>query len=176
MFIFQILTIFSIITICVDGTASNEPKHAVSTQSYHRGDVPLSYKYTSVHIYTTPHPEQKLSYQHNKQGNPKFHIQYAPLEQNTYQNDNIHRTNHPEQTDEYKDVQISEQFQHSTEDNGKEHLEPRAEAENLEVHDQNYRSYVPGHNIEVLQSNRDFGQNYLYRAHHDNLQNPKVLT
>lgn len=159
------------------GTApDHEPTHAVSRQSFHRDDVPLSYTYTSVHIYTTPQPQQRQYNQQNNhyQGSSKYKpIQYAPLDQNSYQSDKQKYEHVPEQSDEYNNEQVTEPLlQHSLDD--EKNLEPRILAENLDAHNQNYRSYVPGHNIEVLQSKHVLGNNGLYRAYHNNLQNQQV--
>lgn len=44
-------------------------KHAISSQAFHRDDVPLSYKYSSVHIYTTAKPQlQTKEHSHSHSG------------------------------------------------------------------------------------------------------------
>lgn len=54
-------------------------KHAISSQAFHRDDVPLSYKYSSVHIYTTSKPEP--------QAKEHSHSTYSAAVPNYYNND-----------------------------------------------------------------------------------------
>lgn len=74
---FQILILSLTISVC-SSEAPREPqlhqqsgKQAISSQMFHRDDVPLSYKYTSVHDYTTATPETNLNAYH--------HIHQSPI-------------------------------------------------------------------------------------------------
>ncbi|KOB71763.1 Cuticular protein RR-2 motif 98, partial [Operophtera brumata] len=169
----KIITILSTISISVDCILpEHEPKHAVSSQSYHRDDVPLSYKFSSVHVYTTPQPEQRPS--SHQQNNLQYNkIQFAPLGQNSSQYEKLIA----EQEDLHEREKTERQRQYLSELNAKHHLEPRLQvaADNLDVHAHNYRSHTPGHNVQVLQSNRAHDHNDLYHAHPQRLQNIQLV-
>lgn len=158
----------SFISICIGEQAV---KHAISSQSYHRGDVPLSYKYSAVHVYTTVKPV-------GKSGNAPYPVnyykppvdpmhfrsmQYAPLisPEEQRQSGLYTKISIPKENEFYQ--QISE----ATTAPKKDYLEPKLQAtKNTEIypHLLSHVQYIPGHNIEVLQ-NRNPGHNAVYRSY-----------
>ncbi|RVE52436.1 hypothetical protein evm_002830 [Chilo suppressalis] len=152
----KILAVITLAAACTGDAAINhhEPhssvKHAVSSQSFVRHDVPLSYKHTAVHIYSTEKPSNYVhkpgtpAYQMSRPNYQPQEIQYAPVlrEQKTQYPSNAHII--------------------------QDNTTPPAEKSNLEPkpHSHPELTFVPGYNIEILQTvNKYPGHNAVYRSY-----------
>lgn len=144
-----------------------QSNHATSSQSFVRHDVPLSYKYTAVHIYSTPKPDQYNRHISQYHPQPPKVIQYAPIQgQNQISGNSVYgkstNENHGEEN-------VSEKY-----DVISTHLEPKQNSLHLEQHP-NRLSYVPGYNIELLKAvNRHPGNNPVYRSYPNMPPNEKI--
>ncbi|CAG9784955.1 unnamed protein product [Diatraea saccharalis] len=149
----KIFAVATLTAICTGDVMINnhEPhsslKHAVSSQSYIRHDVPLSYKHSAVHIYSTEKPHNILQdpvtpgYQLSRVNYQPQVIQYAP----------VIREESKEQTTKVEENTTPAQ---------KSNLEPKPQSKPDQL------QFVPGYNIEIMQSvNRYPGHNAVYRSY-----------
>ncbi|KAG6465503.1 uncharacterized protein LOC119191598 [Manduca sexta] len=161
----KVATTVTLIVSCLghapiyDERSSNE---AISTQSFNRDDIPISYKYTSIHVYSTQKPiDEDDVIRPQGQHNSEYHaVQYAPLVENTTKN-----------STRYTKVVVDPNNiakEPSTIENDK--LEPRKQpASTGDVAKAKY--FVSGHNIEVKRSpNRNAGYNAIYQSRPENLK------
>ncbi|KAL0840222.1 hypothetical protein ABMA28_015511 [Loxostege sticticalis] len=144
--LYKIITLISLLKVCTGNIPSHpeQSNHATSSQSFVRHDVPLSYNYTWVHIYTSPKPEEYGHQPHLQVSRQRLsQIQYAPI--------------HSEPSNKYQINTIQE----------KTNLEPKVSPQVpvIKNHPEHF-SYVPGYNIELLQAvNRYPGHNAVYRSY-----------
>lgn len=164
-FLLQVITVISLINVGAGDVPSNpqpQSNQAISSQSFVRHDVPLSYKYSWVHVYTTPRTDQTehkpiVPLQHLVAQQPP-QIQYAPI--------------HSEQPSQNVPA-INTELENTN-------IEPKPENTHLEhmPHKEippEHLSYVPGYNIEVLQTvNRYPGHNAVYRSYPNMLPGEKL--
>ncbi|XP_028169632.1 uncharacterized protein LOC114359428 [Ostrinia furnacalis] len=150
----KVITVISLLKVCTgDVPEHHQPQsnHAISSQSFVRHDVPLSYKFSSVHIYTSPKPDQ---YRHKPVVPAQFvireppQIQYAPIHNGQNQYQSIPSPSH---------INLAPE----------RNLEPKPSDDLPSIIGQpEHLSYVPGYNVEVLQSvNRYPGHNAVYRSY-----------
>lgn len=164
MFLLQVLLVISLLQICA-GDDSEQPQsksnQAVSSQSFVRHDVPLSYKYSAVHIYTTAKPEQYKEKTVNSHGREHLkEIQYAPIFNTQYDANNVKSQediqNPVDSAPNKVDVTL----------NPKHYLEPKPQLFQSLEYPQDHLTYVPGYNVELLQAvNRYPGHNAVYRSY-----------
>ncbi|XP_059052458.1 uncharacterized protein LOC131847034 [Achroia grisella] len=167
MFI-KIGTVLSLLTIsCGQPVEPNlNSKQAISSQSFVRQDVPLSYQYSAIHTYTTPEPRQtQTNGQYYQTGVNLNHqgIQYAPLSKPGERVQKLY-TKVAEPIRQYK----SRNEYTSEAVIKKDHLEPKPVVNNLENRVPFHLSYVPGQNTEVMQFSRNPGHNAVYRSYPEN--------
>lgn len=116
-FVFQISIGSLLIVFCLGDSS----KPAVSSISVHRDDVPLSYKYSAIHIYSTEKSrrDNNLNQHQQRYINPEVYksIQYAPLPFNAKEKNNL-----------YTQAIVpnrNEIYSTTNKQNIREHLEPR---------------------------------------------------
>ncbi|CAH0728862.1 unnamed protein product, partial [Brenthis ino] len=111
------ISIGSLLIVLCLGDSS---KQAVSSISVHRDDVPLSYKYSAIHIYSTEKSRDNNLNQHQQRYiNPEAYksIQYAPLTFSAKEKNNL-----------YTQAIVpnrNEAYLTTNKQNIREHLEPR---------------------------------------------------
>jgi hypothetical protein len=167
--VFQIIAVVSVLKLCAcheGAQPEHQPKHAVSSQSFVRHDVPMSYKFSSVHLYSSVKPEpyhnhQPVTPSHHLSKTNLLHkeIQYAPIIRDKDLQHTLHGAPVQETTQDKEDIVTIE----------KNNLEPK-----LSNH-QEQLAYVPGYNIEILQSvNRYPGHNAVYRSYPHSADSEKL--
>ncbi|XP_031769464.1 uncharacterized protein LOC116413586 [Galleria mellonella] len=168
MFI-KITTVLSILTISCGQSSELQQtsKQAISTQSFVRQDVPLSYKYSAIHTYTTKKPEQIQETGQYHSGINYQGIQYAPLS-HAKPKGQVQKL-YTKVTEPFSQYTVNNEYTSETTIK-KDHLEPKPVVKNLAVQLPFHFPYIPGHNIEVLQSiNRSPGHNAVYRSYPEDI-------
>ncbi|XP_062530798.1 cuticular protein RR-2 motif 100 isoform X1 [Bombyx mori] len=163
----------------IQNQSQESSKQAISSQSFTREDVPISYKFTAIHADPAVRPIAETTQGHHRQYAP---IQYAPLHpglQNFLPNQHIALTGTNAQTNvEWNGNDGSRKINNSPETNiNKQHLEPKnlhATANNVQF--EKHENFVPGHNVEVLQSvDSNPVHNTVYRSSSDDIEkSPKL--
>lgn len=153
-----------IVLTSAENQDQESPKYAVSYQSFHRDDVPLSYKYSAVHVmYTTAKPDHihRKQLSNEKQQKIDYALQYAPIYPTRTQNTNIENNNLP--VNPYILIHP---------ESYKRPLEPNRSSEmNLNA----VNKYIAaGYNNEMVQDNPISGHNTVYKDSIQNVQHKKV--